>query len=87
MLYQYKVMISDDELEMTFRETGFQSGNNLEDAMCKVKNFYGGEDNIIEVSLSRIEEPILAVELMDMNLGDYYRERKWGDKETPPFTL
>ena len=84
-MYRYKVLVSWEDQQKTFRESGFVSAHSYNEAVKKIVDNYG-EDDIVALQVDAYTDIIADCDLQEEVSADYYKERKWGSAE-PCLTL
>ena len=84
-MYRYKVLISWEDEQKTFRESGFVAAHSYNEAVKKIVDNYG-ENDIVALQVDAYTDMIADCELQEEINVDYYKERKWGSIE-PCLTL
>ena len=84
-MYRYKVLVSWENEQKTFRESGFVVARSYNEAVKKIVDNYG-EDDIVALQVDAYTDMIADSELQEEISTDYYKERKWGSAE-PCLTL
>lgn len=85
-LYHWRALAEDTDERETDRMQGILAAHSYCEAAEKLETYFG--PNCIDtMAIRELLNPLDADELIDMNLQDYNKTRKWGDYDTPPLQL
>lgn len=80
-MYYFKVLANENSDKLTYRDNGLVAATSMEGAITLVKEYMGGEDAIIEISITPVENILSGWEVEDIIDKNYYKERPWNDSE------